>query len=581
MGERDLSSTALPVAALRRRIWGPAVLLLALSSALAMARPAEAPSSARGVSYVLAAQSLAGDLDLRLGEDDLARLRALPQADPMRLLLAGREAPAPGAFPIPVPLAALAAPFAAVAGVRGVVLANLLFLVVAMAMAARTLRQRLDTPWRLLVAFLFGSVVTPFLFEPRPEGLVLAAVVAAFALAYRSETPTFDEMPEVFDRPYTLADPRLAGRWLAVGLLLGIAVLLHPLHLALLVPAAMALPGAARRSGRVLLGVGLVAMLGLGLGGALVLDAAMPWITPLGIFESGELPVGQGAGAASDPVPSVLEAARPVADVALTGWNALFFAAGRTVGALPYFLPVVLILALWEPGARRSTLVVTAIATGLVAVAVWPFDFAGDARLGNAWWLPVYGSLWLVPTRRVGMAAPLAVMALSGLILWPSWLGLVGLRSEASPTPGGLSPLASRWLPAESTLRPVGRDFLEQDGVRVLLAGGALSERGGRLFLSGGHWGNLVVASPRPVDRLFLAFDGQAGSELEVVGGELGNTLFQGDGGVGFEILLEESARRHPMWWSDSRQTLYDLRVRLPRAPAIPIAFRLGLGARR
>ncbi|MDX1643051.1 MAG: hypothetical protein R3244_01695 [Thermoanaerobaculia bacterium] len=578
MGERDLRSTQPGPA---RRDWrdaGPALVIALLLVALALARPPEPPASARGVALVLEAQSLARDLDLRFGVDDLERLRALPQGHSMEVLLAETGDTTAGAFSVPVPLVVPLAPFALLGGLRAVVIGCIVWTVLAMWLAARTLRQRLDTPWRLLVVFLFGSVALVYLFEPRPEVLALAAVVAAFALAYRSETPSFQELPEIFDRPQTLADPRFAGRWLAVGLLLGLAALVHPLHLALAVPAALALPSQHRRGGRVLLAVGVAATLALAVGGALFLGGALPWVSPLVVVDSGSLPPEPGAFYGGGFVPSILSGFGPLLDLPLVAWNALFFVAGQSVGLAAYCLPLLLALALWEPAAGRSTLVVTALVVGVAAFLGWPFDFAGDASLGNAWWLPAYGALWLAPTRRTGWVAPLALAALAGLALWPSWLGTVGLRPGIASTGAPVAPLVARWLPVETTLRPVGQDFVSQGDVRVFLAGGAVSERRGRLFLGGGRWGSVVIASPRPLDRLLLAFDGQAGAELDVVGGELGNTMFQPDGGVGFEIVLPESPRRHPMWWSSHSQSLYDLKLRLPGAAPIPVAFRLGGG---
>ena len=86
-----------------------------------------------------------------------------------------------------------------------------------------------------------------------------------------------------------------------------------------------------------------------------------------------------------------------------------------------------------------------------------------------------------------------------------------------------------------------------------------------------------MLINQRPVQSVLLDFDGQAGIELEVEGGELGNTVFRGDGGIGFEVLLGESDRRHPVWWSRQEQSLYDLRLRLPTAPPFPIGFRLSV----
>jgi hypothetical protein len=245
---------------------------------------------------------------------------------------------------------------------------------------------------------------------------------------------------------------------------------------------------------------------------------------------------------------------------------------------VPYFLPALLLLALWEPRTRRSALVATAALVTVVTVVVWPFDFAGDAvGIGNAVLLPVFGALWLVPTRRVASWAVIVVVLVSGAFLWPSWLRTVGLRGGGSASEA-LSSVAQRWLPHETTRRPQGGEYSVQGALRVLPAGGGLAERGGRLLLTGGQWGSLVLASTEPLTSVRLSFDGQAGSELEVAGGALGDTLFAADGGVGFEIELAGASRSHPMWWSSQPQSLYDLRLRLPRAPGIPVAFRIVAG---
>ena len=138
-----------------------------------------------------------------------------------------------------------------------------------------------------------------------------------------------------------------------------------------------------------------------------------------------------------------------------------------------------------------------------------------------------------------------------------------------------VAPLAVRWLPLESTLR-VSDDELVRDGsLGIRVVGGAVSGRGGQLVVQGGSWAEVVLVSSRPLTSVLLEFDGQAGSELEITGGELGNTVFRGDGGVVFEVGLDSSARQHPMWWSRQEQSLYDLHLRLPKAPPFPVALRV------
>ena len=569
MGERDLTAAAVagPPRRFTRRLLAP-LALLALLAALVMARPLEAPPSPRAAAHCLAAASLARDLDLSFAAADRPRAEAYLERGSRGVLLARSAEPSTASYPVDLWSQAYLAPFARLGGLRGVVLAHVLALVVAMGLAARTLRQRLDAPWRLLLACVFASATLALALTPRSEVLVLAAVVAAFALAYRSEVPTFDELPEVWaDRSRGMG----AGlRWLLVGFLLGYAALTHPVHLLLLLPAGLAARDARPGGGPVMVVLGAVGAAALGISGALLLGGAWPWGPELSVFTARSGFPGQGGEWESgDAVPSLLAAARPVPDLSLSAWNLLFAAVGRTAGALPYFLPIVLLLALWEPRRRRSPLVVAAALAVVAALVVWPFDWAGDAPLGNAALLPVFGALWLVPTRRCGWLAVAAITAAAAPFLWPSWLDAAGLSGRGST----VGPAAERWLPHESTRRPLAGDFAALGTLRVLPAGGAVEYRGDRFLIDGGRWGSLVVASPVPLATLYLDFDGQAGSELEVVGGRLGDTLFRGDGGVRFSVELPERPRRHPMWFSAEPQSLYDLRLRLPKAPRIPVAF--------
>ena len=558
MGERHLGAA---------KQWLVPLALLIFLVSLSLGRPLLAPDSPRATSHYLGAASLGGDFDLRFEEADLERLRELVRTDSPGLLLAG-EAGAPSAsYPDNVLGMLYIAPFARMGGLRMALAAQALVLVVAMGFAAVTLRQRFDEVWRILLTCLFGSIVLGFLDQLRPEILTLAAVISAFALAYRGEAPRFEELAEVFDD----RSARVAGftlRWLAVGALLGFVVLSHPVYLLLLVAAVTAIPPASRRLGTAILALGCLVAVGAALGLAFFLGGPLPWVSELALFGS--------SGSNGVPVPSLLASARPLIDSGLLGWNVLFVAAGRNVGVLPYYLPLLLVLALWEPRRRRSTLVMMAALAALVTVLVWPFDWAGDAvGLGNAVLLPIYGALWLVPTRRPPAWALLAALLVAGAFLWPTWLSSLGLWAGGHDSGALVSPVASRWLPHESTRRPLGDDYFLQGALRALPAGGAVSERRGRLFLRGGRWGNLVAASPRPLTHLYLAFDGQAGAELEVAGGTLGDTVFRGDGGIGFEIELVDEARRHRMWWSSEPQSLYDLRLRLPKAPRVPVAFSL------
>ena len=98
MGKRDLGSPSMP----SPRPWLAPALLLVVLSVLAAARPSAAPTTPLGIAHYLQAESLGLDFDNRFDERDLVRLRQLPQADDLRVLLARGEGESlvyPGAGP--------------------------------------------------------------------------------------------------------------------------------------------------------------------------------------------------------------------------------------------------------------------------------------------------------------------------------------------------------------------------------------------------------------------------------------------------------------------------------------------------
>ena len=199
--------------------------------------------------------------------------------------------------------------------------------------------------------------------------------------------------------------------------------------------------------------------------------------------------------------------------------------------------------------------------------------------LGNLLLLPLFGALWLVPTRGVRPIWLMTFVVAAGVFLFPTWLQALGLRAVEGPSSDGVSPTAVQFLPVESTLRTDARDLKRTGSVSIRLLGGAVSEHSGQLTLEGQRWGDLLVISPLEMDSLVLVFDGQAGTELEVAGAELGNTFFQADGRIAFEILLAEKARKHPIWLAPEDHWFYDLRVRLPKAPPYGVIFSVAADA--
>ncbi|MGB6002235.1 MAG: hypothetical protein WBI00_17285, partial [Thermoanaerobaculia bacterium] len=435
-----------------------------------------------------------------------------------------------------------------------------LLLMVAAWLAARTLARRLGTVAPLVVVlFVFGSVTFRYVFLALPDLLVLAATVAAFALAYGREDPVATETPEIYRAPDEGWDP--LWRWLAVGALLVIPLLHHPFYLGLLVPAAVATPKTGRQRSLAALTAGAVAMLVLGALVKWMLTGSWAAVLPTSLGDLWPTLAGEGV----------------VFDGHLIGWNLLYFLVGRSVGALPYFLPVLLALGAWSGGARRSTLVLSVLTIGVLFVLVAPFNFfGGPGAIGNRWLLPLYGALWLVPTRRLHWGWIAVTAALAAVFLWPSWMAPrafpVGPDGNYRHTAG----LARRFLPYETTQRQLPSVGELRQGVYWLRATGRLTSPAGigeRFELEGQGPTEFLVASPVPLVALHLEFGPTSPGQIEVTHGRLGDTVFRPDGGVGFDLFAPTPRARHPMWWSDERQNLYFFQFGLAEARAGTHAF--------
>jgi hypothetical protein len=110
-------------------------------------------------------------------------------------------------------------------------------------------------------------------------------------------------------------------------------------------------------------------------------------------------------------------------------------------------------------------------------------------------------------------------------------------------------------------------------------AGPAGDDPRGPLRLRGRREIELMVASPRPLGRLTLTFGRRAPSAIEILaGGDSGDVLLRGDGGVGFTVELEEARATHPPPWSDEPWSFYPLRFRFPEGPPFDLTFEVAAG---
>ena len=359
----------------------------------------------------------------------------------------------------------VAAPLVALLGTRGLTLANGVFLSVALWLGFVVLRRRGMGPWAALgtAAALFLLTVTAvYLVWPTPEILGLTLITAGLA-AWAT------------------------GRPLLAAFLFGVAGYVKPPNVLMAAP--LGLEPLLPRDGGRLLGPGLGRRLGetLRRGAVLVLTAASLYglnaaCTGELNYQGGERKTFYGrfpfdatgatfddsgtwmttnqlgplvAGRDEEKVTAQTGPARNPAEVRESfAWNLGYYWIGRFGGALAYFFPAVLALALFllgGPRDRAGGLALTAVTLSWLAY-IWIIPdnwYGGGGTVGNRYFLNLLpGFLFLVPVRRAGWVVAGSVLA-AGVFLAPMLLSPV----EHSLRPGdhAMRP-AFKVLPAELTM---------------------------------------------------------------------------------------------------------------------------------
>ena len=260
--------------------------------------------------------------------------------------------------------------------------------------------------------------------------------------------------------------------------------------------------------------------------------------------------------------------------------NARNLLLGRTIGLVPYCLPLLLLPLYAGKDRVRRAVMAAAVLFLLVSLALRPFDLAqagGIGALANRAFLPIYGALWLVPARPRSGLWGLIVLALAAPFMLPTWRAPGREPVDGAGVARYVAPVAARYLPYESGQRWLAREsFIEHRGLWIQPLAPTLwgEEIKQRLVLDGAARAEMLVASAQELAAIRFDFGADAPATLEVEGGTLGDRLLAPGGGIGFRIAVDASAR-HPLWWTPQPMWLYRLAFRLPGADEAPLSFQL------
>ena len=544
--------------------WGLLVALLAgtLYLSLTFERSARPGFVGDEATYLMAAESVAFDLDYRFDGGDLERFQQRHPQDGLVILQSG-DGGTRVSFGKPAFYPLALAPFVRVLGERGPAVGNSVILAAALLLVAAALRRVRQVDGPLWVAvFAFASVAFGHVFWIQPDLFLMSCTAAGLALA----SFTIGTV----DRPGPRSPLGDLMLFVAAGLLLAIPVLSRPNYLPILLAPALLL--GVRRGGRGL-AAGAVAVVALAVGIQL---AASGSLSPYGgerrgfSRETGFPGTNDGVewsvavedrGDTSWFSDSPTEGLEP----RLLAWNTAYFFVGQKIGLLVYFLPVVVTLPLW-PGRRRGW--VAWVLVALVTVSFFglrPFNFYGGAgALANRYFLPVYPLLWFALPRRLHPRWAIAVVAAAAVFLNPLWRAPRAFPVTAGEGYAYVSKVALRWLPVETTQRHLGPPQVGDTYHRGLWLR-PLSAAVRPLF-SGEQ--RLTMATDREADVLIGARTPLVGVGLKSPDRKLESVEFR-DGGVqrddsrNWSLELGRPTARHRMWWTSDEVWLYRIRLRV------------------
>jgi hypothetical protein len=536
------------------------------------------------VTYWMQAASLGHDFDNLYGREDYDRFVAVWGQKPEGVILQSRDGGQTLVYAKPTAYALVIAPFVRWAPQRGAAIANALLLALAALATARALARRIGPVAPLWVAvFLFASVAFAYLPWIHADLFLMSLVALAFSLAYGGRAGAEADNP-------TLA----RVRWALVGVLLGTVVLSRVFYAPLLLPAALTVPAARRRQGLLVLGLAAGLLILASVAGNVFWRGS--WSSYGGERQSFDSGTGFPAVdfPATDWTSQVAQrgtnawtamASQLKLDPRQTAWNGVYFLAGRHVGILPYFLPLLLGFAALDLRAGRRAgrwaLPLAALAAAFLFLWVRPFNFyGGGGAIANRYFLPLYPAFWFVAARPVRAVWGWVAAGLAVLLAAPFLLPLWSHPRTFLLAPGGgytfVSKAAERWLPYETTLshlKPSGSEDFLHNGLWIKLLSPALRPQGARIQLAAGRSAELLVGTAAPLPGLRLRLLAPTPPGLEVAGAPIAETIHRPDGGDTLRLQPLSPRARHRMWWTEDPFTLYQLRLTAP--PSGPVEFQI------
>jgi len=553
--------------------WAVLGLLLAatLAGALSFDRRSWPGLVGDEATYLMQAQSLAWDHDLRYSRRDYDRFVEQWKVRPDGLILQSGDGGRTLVYAKPASYALWIAPFLRLSPTRGAAIANALLLALAAVLAARALERRLGPAAPFWVAVsIFASVAFSYVFWAHADLFLMSLSAIALALAYGggpAESPG-----------------RAALRWAGAGLLLGLVLASRPFYGTLLLPAAFAVPLPRRRLGISALVAGAVlAVLASGLTHLAETDSWTSYSGQRLSFEAAtgfpevDLPPGSWAARTAGRgnrswVPADVNSPR------LTAWNAFYFLTGRDVGTLPYYLPLLLGLIAFRRGEGRGLLILAALAAAACFVLTRPFNFyGGGGAIANRYFLPVYPAFWFAAGRPARYSWAFLAALLAAPFLFPLWRQPRAFFLDEDYGYRYVSAAARTLLPFETTqshLKPGGREDFIHNGLWIKpLATGVRPEADGSILRIGPSGrGELLLGSAHPLPGLRMIVFPPV-PVVEVSGAEATATRTRADGATVRLLRFEHPRAVHRMWWSEDENPfyLYELRLEAPSG----FAFRL------